>query len=199
MIMAGLRLRDLRQIRAALVACLLLASLALALALGCHLRLLDARSARSQGERDLVEAQQRLISMEAEEADYRARLQRYRDIAGLGKRRAQSRLDWLAQLRQAATHHHVVALEYTFAAQHAGEAKSRSNPELRVSPLELRLSLRHEEDLLGLLGELTTAPGALLRLRACSIERIPVGTGRQADARLKAECSIDWLSLHEAA
>ncbi len=196
--MSAAGLADLWHIRTTIVCCAVLATLAVGLATAAHLRLLETRSARTLAEHDLVEAQQRLLRTEAEQAEYLDQLRRYRDFSRRQQRHADLRLDWLAQLRQAAAGRHVAAMEYEFAPQTRVDTGVKRSPELRSSRMALRLELLHEEDLLGLFGDLRTKLGALLSVRACSIERIAGNAGGELAAALRAECSIDWLSLQEA-
>lgn len=193
---AELGLADLWCLRARIACCTALVMLALGSALAAHLRLAEARAARLRAEQELLAQQQRLIRTEAEHAEYLARLQRYRDIARRQMPLAEPRLEWLAQLRSATARRHVSALEYEFAAQVDTGAAPRPSPELRASRMSLRITLLHEEDLLGLLADLRAKPGTLLGVRACSIERIP--PGEPMAAALRAACSIDWMSLREA-
>ena len=191
-------LGDLRHIRTCVASCAVLATLALSLALAAHLRLLPAREARLLGEQDLRAAEQRLARADAERRNYLARLQRYRELARRHSRGAEGRLEWLAQLRKAAARHHVSSPEAEFAAPERFDPGAPRNPEWRASRMRLRMGLLHEEDLLGLLADLRLRASAYLRLRSCSIERIPAAhAGDATAATLRAECSIDWLSLHE--
>jgi len=197
----GLSLGDLLRIRALIVGCTVLAAFALALALAAHLRLVPARETRLLAEQDLRAAEQRLARMDAEHREYLARLERYREIARRHSPGAEGRLEWLAQLRKAAARRHVSSPEADFAAQVRLDPGAPRNPELRANRMHLRMDLLHEDDLLGLLADLRSRVGAYLRVRACSIERVPAGShdgdGDGIAATLRAECSIDWLSLHE--
>lgn len=199
---AELTLGDLLRIRGFVACCAILATLALSLALAAHLHLVPAREARLLGEHDLRAAEQRLARVESERRDYLTRLQRYREIARRHRPGAEGRLEWLAQLRKAAARRHINSPEAEFAAPVRLDPGAPRNPEWRASRMHLRMSLLHEEDLLGLLADLRSRASAYLRLRSCSIERVPAGNrdgdGEGIAATLRAECSIDWLSLHEA-
>jgi len=199
----GLELGDLWRIRARVVCCTVLVMLALTLALAAHQRLAQARGARLLDEQDLLTAQQKLIRIEDENRVYLARLQRYGEIARRHGAGTERRLEWLAQLRKTAAEHHVSSLEAEFAAQVPLDPGTTRYPELRASRMHLRMGLLHDEDLLGLLADLRRQASAVLHVRSCSIERIPAGhdgdAGEGTAARLRAECSIDWLSLHEQA
>lgn len=189
---------DLRCIRLRLACCALMAALAAGAALAAHWRLLEASGARELGERELLAAQQRLLGMEVEHGRYLARLERYRGAASGRSSADEPRLEWLTQLRRAAARRHVRALECEFAAQAGRGPEARRAPELRASRMRLRMDLLHEEDLLGLLADLRARPGTLLRVNACSIERIPARDSEAMTATLRIECSIDWISVREA-
>lgn len=192
----GLSLGDLWRIRALFFCCAILIGLALALALATRLRLNETRSMRALGEQQLLAAQQHLIRIDAEQAEYQARLQRYKEFAHRHVANRAPRLEWLERLRAAAGHRHVSVLEYELVAAAKVDLGATRNPELRAGRMNLRLALLHEEDLLGLLADLGAEAGALLSVRSCSIERIRDDS--EENAALRAECSIDWFSLHEA-
>ena len=64
--------------------------------------------------------------------------------------------------------------------------------------MRLQMQLLHEGELLGFLAELRNAVQALVQVRSCSIERIaPSSAGRGSNAQIKADCTLEWITLRE--
>ena len=62
--------------------------------------------------------------------------------------------------------------------------------------MKLDLPLLHEDDLLGLLADLSAQAQALVSVKSCKIERSPADP-QHPTASLKAHCEIDWITLQE--
>lgn len=62
---------------------------------------------------------------------------------------------------------------------------------LRTTRMRLRMPLLHEGDLLALLDELHARAPALVRVRACRLERRTAGEAMTA-GMLRADCQFDW-------
>ncbi len=65
--------------------------------------------------------------------------------------------------------------------------------------MQLNAHLLHEEDLLRLLDDLHRHARPLLRVRECTLERLPRGAAEGSSAHpranLRAECQIDWITI----
>lgn len=149
------------------------------------------RAARA--ERTSIQA--RLVQAEQEGAAVQKNLGRYREL--LSRVRAEDRLEWVERIEQMRSARQFIDLRYELAPEQALDGKApRSGHRFMVSTMKLRMQLLHEEDLLGFLRDLAGGGQALLRTRACSVERLPAADGASDVApRLKAECAIDWISL----
>jgi hypothetical protein len=66
--------------------------------------------------------------------------------------------------------------------------------------MRLQLQLLHEGELLTFLAELRDAVQAMVQVRSCAIERIAPGNTGQGNnnAQLKAECTLEWITLRES-
>jgi hypothetical protein len=66
--------------------------------------------------------------------------------------------------------------------------------------MKVQLKLLHEEDLTRLLSDLGRQAKALILVKGCNVERFPASSDERgsAGANLRADCEIDWLTLHEA-
>jgi hypothetical protein len=63
--------------------------------------------------------------------------------------------------------------------------------------MKLEMPLLHENDLLGLIADLSSRVQALISVKTCKIERIPATPNQSNAATLKASCEIDWITLQE--
>jgi hypothetical protein len=74
--------------------------------------------------------------------------------------------------------------------------------EIMSSQMRLQIHLLHEGELLAFLADLRTdlrsTVEALVLVRSCAIERLAPGIGdRGSKAQLKAECTLEWITLKE--
>jgi hypothetical protein len=116
----------------------------------------------------------------------------------------EDRQQWLEQIDRIRQARRLFAVRYEFQPQTAASKDLAGDDiadgyQLMVSTMKLQLDLLHEYDLLGLLAELRLSVGAWLLTRECRIDRLPeiAGSAGRAQARLRAECVIDWLTLRE--
>ena len=70
--------------------------------------------------------------------------------------------------------------------------------ELMASQMKLQMQLLHEGELLAFLAELRRSVEALIQVRSCAVERIPANnTERGRNAQLKADCTLEWITLKD--
>lgn len=146
-----------------------------------------------------AESRSRLARANQDEQEIRAKIIRYQELIEQGRSAPERRLDWVETLRHIKEKRRLLELEYEIAPQRALDAKNlvSGGYSFLVSPMKLEMSLLHENDLLGLLADLSTQVEALVSVRRCKIERLPQGTPQHAAATLKAECDVDWITLQE--
>lgn len=196
--MNGALLADLRRLRASLLlACtLLLAGIATA-----------AYSARwlAQEQRNLAEAEARQRQVQAQLAEARreaaeidARIALFRQLQARGVVGAEARLDWVEAVEALRRSIGLPRLEYELLPQHPltlpGADAEPAAYHFAASTMRLRMDLVHEGDLLQFLDQLPPRVGAILRLRACLVERPGEGAVPQR-AGLSADCVLDWITL----
>lgn len=196
--MNGALLGDLRRLRASLLlACgLLLVGIATA-----------AYSARwlAQEQRKLHEAEARQRRVQAQLAEARreaaeidARIALFRALQARGVISAEARLDWVEAVEALRRSIGLPRLEYELLPQRPlalpGVEAEPGAYRFTASTMRLRMDLLHEGDLLQFLDQLPTRVGAILRLRACTLER-PGGNAVPHGAGLSAACTLDWITL----
>lgn len=148
--------------------------------------------------------QSRLAQADAEGAGLRENLERYRRIVEQGHLGPERRLEWTERIEQIKAARRLLDLRYELAPQQplrtAGMAVDGDTGgiEFMTSTMKLHLQLLHEEDLFGFLDDLTQTVPALLHVRECSMERLAEReTASGLAANLKADCTIDWITLRE--
>lgn len=153
---------------------------------------LAAQSERNAAERQLKQARSEERQIQHDAAQFAA-LQA-RGVVG-----AENRLEWTELLREIRERRRLPALDYEIAPQRPLDPISGDLVFL-ASPMQLNAHLLHEEDLLRLLDDLHRQARPLIRVRECTLERLPRGAvenggSAQARANLRAECQLDWITI----
>lgn len=119
---------------------------------------------------------------------------RYRDLAARGIVGPERRDEWIRRLQ---ANRHSADIGYRFERQQPlvlGAASPGGRYEFVASAMTLHVGVLHEEALLDFLDELRHTVPALLRVRACKLERLTQADAA-SNARLKADCVLDWITL----
>ena len=197
---------DFRRIRLNLAAMLVMIALGAA-AVYASQQLLQAGSKSQQAaQARLQEHRSRLDRARDEEQELKQKIARYNQLAARGYFEQEQRLDWIELIQGIKSNRRLIGLEYEIAPQQpvdanlllvAGSAVGKH--EFLASPMNLRLKLLHEGDLLAFLDDLNASARAYLRVRKCDVERLPKSTGDNAAVppQLGAECTIDWITIRE--
>lgn len=150
------------------------------------------------------EIQNKLARANDEAADIRARIGIYRALVDRGLIGLERRLEWVERIAQIKASRRLIDIQYELAPQRPVDAAVlpggalAGGYEFLTSTMTLQMQLLHEDDLLGFIGDLAGSVQAFLHVRGCRIERIPRGgQERGPSAQLKAECTIDWITLRE--
>lgn len=193
----ALPLRDLSSIRGRLVLALALALLGLGLVKSSLTLVQAARQSYRQAVTQRQEMQRKLSGMRDEEQAIGRKLARYRELAMHGYLDQEDRLSWVEQIGRIKAQRRLFAVHYELTPQQP-IGPGDDGYEMMSSRMTLELRLRHEEELLGFLADLRAAATAYTRLRSCRLERLPDSGDRHGEeARLRAACSIDWITLRE--
>lgn len=148
--------------------------------------------------------QTKLARASEEQQELREKISRLQALKVRGYIGPEQRLDWIETIARIKTARRISRLEYEFAPQRPVDASLLpSGPaaggfEIMSSQMRLQLQLLHEGELLAFLAELGDAVQALVKVRSCSIERLPPDANdRGSHAQLKAECMLEWITLKE--
>lgn len=157
----------------------------------------EASSAR----RDI---QTKLARAREEEQELRDKIGSFQALKAKGYIGPERRLDWIETIARIKTAQRIFKLEYDFTPQRPVDAgllpggSAAGGFEIMSSQMRLQIELLHEGELLAFIAELSNAVQALVLVRSCNIERIPPGkTDRGNNAQLKAECTLEWITLKE--
>lgn len=159
----------------------------------------QAEQSHQQALAQQAESRSRLSRANDDEQEIRAKIARYQELIERGRTAPERRLDWVELLRHIKEERRLVGLDYEIAPQRALDSKSglSGGYSFLASPMKLEMPLLHENDLLGLLADLSSQVQALVSVRRCKIEHLPqVGTQHIA-VPLKADCDIDLITLQE--
>jgi len=130
-------------------------------------------------------------------------LPQYHKLEQAGFVGEENRLDWIDLLRQLAVRHRVLGLAYDVQPRAAITPPANMNVgdfQMQGSEMQLRLSLLHEGNLLGLLQELSEQNAGVFNLHSCTIERTArdiVISSQQAN--LTAVCTLVWHTIQPGA
>lgn len=157
-------------------------------------------AAHRQAKTQQTETQTRLSRVHEEEREIRAKINRYSELIALGRIAPEQRLEWVEALRQIKEVRRLPGLDYEIAPQRPLDEKNpvSGGYAFLASPMKLEMPLLHENDLLGLLADLSAQVQALVSVKSCTLERIPrPHAERDGAPLLKARCEIDWITLQE--
>ncbi len=146
------------------------------------------------------EIKTKLARANDEEVELREKILRYNAMDQRGILGEEHRLDWIEQIRKVEENRKLLEIQYELAPQKPIDAKvvaaTGNGFEVLSSPMKLDMPLLHEMDLLNFLADLNASVQAYLRLRSCTIERIPgQAAAKGPAAQLKAACELDWITI----
>ncbi len=190
---------NVRNLGASLAFLLVATLLAAGLVFGVFHYRTQAELGLRQAQAQLSESRNRLARAQEDEQEIRAKIDRYRDIIKSGRSQPERRLDWVETLRSIKEQRRLLGMDYEIAPQRPLDAKAVASGgySFLVSPMKLDMALLHENDLLGLLADLSARVTALVSARQCTLERLPPMAQQTSPATLKAQCEVDWITLQE--
>ncbi|MCX7156468.1 MAG: hypothetical protein NTW45_08510 [Rhodocyclales bacterium] len=148
--------------------------------------------------------QTKLARARDEEQELRDKIVRFQALKTRGLIGPEQRLDWVEAIARIKAARRIFKLDYDFAPQRPVDAgilpggAAAGGFEVVASQMRLQIQLLHEGELLAFLAELRDKVQALVQVRSCVIERVaPSNIERGNNAQLKAECSLEWITLRE--
>jgi hypothetical protein len=136
-----------------------------------------------------------------EQAEISAKIGRFGELAAAGIVGEERRLEWVERIREIRSVRRLYDLQYEIAPQRpldANAAPGNSGSfEFMSSTMRLQLDLLHEQDLIHFLDDLEHSVSAFVRPERCSVERSGAAGPAGSIALLKAECTLDWITIRE--
>ena len=146
----------------------------------------------------------RISRAREEEADLRDRIALFNQLRTRGIIGQEERLDWVEQIARIKAKRRLLDLQYELSPQHAVDdtllsaGPTAGGYEFMASTMKLKMTLLHEDDLLGFLDDLRSAVHARLLVRECTIDRsVPSQDPSGLAGQLRAACTIEWITLRE--
>ncbi len=183
--------------------------LAMVVMIICLLIVLTARYKSNQttmlsnAQADYKLAQEALQLSKQAQQDIKQYLPKYQHLVALGFIGGEHRHEWLARLHQVSTHYQLFTVDYKIGQQAIYHPRLMSNfgqYEMYRSAMTLKWGLLHEEDFIHLLSGLreNTSP---FMVRDCEIVTASdaLVDSQTMQARLIANCTIDWLTMQDSA
>lgn len=153
--------------------------------------------------------QTKLARARDEQQELTEKLTRFQALRAHGYIGPEQRLNWVEAIARIKAAQRIFKLDYDFAPQRRVDASilpggsAAGGFEIMSSQMQLQIHLLHEGELLAFLAELRAdlrnTMGALVLVRSCAIERLAPGSAERASkALLKAECTLEWITLKES-
>lgn len=150
-----------------------------------------------------ADIQSRLARARDEEIEIKKKIARFNELANRGIFGQEQRLDWIETIRRVKNERKLFDIQYEIAPQQTIDPAilpgSSPNFDFFSSPMQMKMKLLHEEDLLNFIGDLRATAPAYLRVRRCDLERMPKTASeiRGLQPQLAADCTIEWITLRE--
>ncbi len=152
--------------------------------------------------------QAKLARAREEQQELTEKLNRFQMLKTRGYIGPERRLDWVEAIARIKAAHRIFKLDYEFTPQRHVDAgilpggATAGGFEIMSSQMRLQIHLLHEGELLAFISDLRAdlrnTLQALVLVRSCAIERLaPGSTDRGSKAQLKAECTLEWITLKE--
>lgn len=191
--------KDFPKLQISLLAMLLMVAIGAASVLFSRESVRQAQSAFATAQSERNDLDGKLKRVRGEEHEIREKAALFNALKARGVIGEEQRLEWVELLKEIRERHRLIELRYEIAPQQALEKSPAGKLVLYASTMRLQLSLLHEEDLVRLLDDLRRQARALIQVRRCDVSRIPrSGPENTLQGFLRAECLIDWITLHEA-
>jgi hypothetical protein len=192
---------DFRRIRWSIVLLLTMVGLGAGIVYFAHGKAEEKAQELQAARSDLEQIRAKLTRARDEEAEIRARIARFDELARAGVVGGEQRLQWVERIKAISASRGLFPPQYEIAPQRPLDAaiapKAAGSYEFFSSRMRLKFDLLHEGDLFNFLDDLRNGVRAYVRPERCSIERKAGNPGgdRQTAAQLKAECAVDLITV----
>jgi hypothetical protein len=151
-----------------------------------------------------TDIQTKLARARDEQAELRDKIDRYQALQARGYIGPEHRLDWIEAIARIKVARRIFSLDYEFTPQRPVESAilpggpTAGGLQFVSSQMRLQAQLLHEAELIRLIEDIRNAVQALIQIRSCTIQRLPSSTtDRSNSAQIKAECTLEWITLKD--
>ena len=145
---------------------------------------------------------ERLARIAEEEREVKAKLDVYQQLKQLHVLGEERRLEWADAIARIRTQRELLDLRYRVERQQLLNSVpgKPAGVDFFASTMQLNMALLHEEDLLRFLADLRASGNAYYSVKKCLVVRSgPAATGATLTPRLRADCSIDLITILDRA
>lgn len=154
----------------------------------------SSRIAAARQQQALDDARRR-YQRSGEERDLLARYApEYLALEGSGFIGSEQRVNWIDSLHIASEAAGLFGVQYQIGAQTPYRLPELPGAPLLQSPMSIDLQLLHEGDLMRFLHGLAARRAGVFTLEACTLERLGNEPAGRAQANLRADCQLSWIS-----
>jgi len=159
------------------------------------------RAASKSAEAKVAEARSRVSRVQLEKQELAIHYPEYQALMSRGVVGQDRRLEWIETVESLGRKHGLFSLSYTLGGQAAFQDPAaeevRAGFEAFENPLDLELTVLHEEQLLAFLQDLRSQIQGLMVLERCRVERAGPARELRFGPQLKATCDIRLINLRE--
>ncbi len=152
--------------------------------------------------------QAKLGRARAEQQELTEKLNRFQNMRARGFIGPEKRLDWIEAIGRIKAARRIFKLDYEFSPQRRVDASilpggsTAGTYEIMSSQMRMQIHVIHEGELLEVLSdlrdEMRKKVEALVLVRSCAVDRLAFNPAdRGSKAQLKAECTLEWITLKE--
>jgi len=162
----------------------------------------SAQRAAAAAQAERQQSGERLARIAEEEREVKEKINVYQRLKALNILGDERRLEWADAVTRIRTQRELLDLRYRVERQRQlGSLPGKpGNVDFYASAMRVDLAMLHEEDLLRFLADLRESGNAYYSVRSCQLSRSGPGGGGTAIApRLRAECTIDLITIVDRA
>lgn len=187
-----------QKIRASLLASMLMAAIGVGLVVYAQEKYQRAHRAQIEAAAEHRRINDKLKQVRNEESEIHEKSMHFTALQERGVIGEEQRLDWVEQLKEIRDTRHLQDMTYEISPRRRLDADGAADPVFYASAMHLRFKALHEEDLTRLLNDLRQHARAHIRVRACTLSRLPSDAGQAPGmARLLVDCQMDWITVRQ--
>lgn len=150
--------------------------------------------------REMGAIQGRVNTARRERDDLQQSAQMFQGLMQQGILQEESRLELIERLDRLKVRHRLLGLEYEISPQRtlpATGGRVLEAIQILSSRVKVKVIALHEGDAIAFLDELAKPPRGFNPIQSCKLRRLEQGAVAQMEARVEAECELEWVTLKD--